>query len=80
MARNGLLRKVNECRGVAASGNGVVVVPGEDHETLLSHERNCLGGKRAVANDIAKADDLLSAASPRIGKDGLERRKIGVNV
>ena len=30
MARDGLLRKIDECRGVAASGNGVVVVAGED--------------------------------------------------
>ena len=67
MARDGLLRKVDESRGVAATGNGVVVVSREDHETFLPHERNRLGGKRAVADDIAKADDLLGTAGLRIG-------------
>ena len=80
MALDGLLRKVDERRGVAASGNGVVVVSGEDHEAFPSRERHRLGGKRAIADDVAKAYDLLGAAGPRIGEDILERRKVGVDV
>ena len=80
MALDGLLRKVDERRGVAASGNGVVVVSGENDKTFLPHEREGLGGKRAVANDIAKADDLLGAVGARIREDALKRRHVRMDI
>ena len=80
MALNRLLRKGNESRGVAASRNGVVVVSGENGKTFLSRERNCLGRKRAVADDVTEADDLFDALRLGVRKDVLKRREIGVDV
>ena len=80
MALDRLFSKVDKRRGVAAPGNGVVVVAGEDYEAFLPRKRNGLCGKRALAYDVAKADDLLRTTGPRIGEDVFKRRKIGVDV
>ena len=81
MPFDGLLREIDESRGVAAAGNCVVVVPREDDEALLPHEREGLRRKRTVADDIAEAHDLLGAVALGVvensAKSGLVRMYVG---
>src|SRR6185369_1703011 len=60
--------------------DGKVVVAHEGDAAAIGDDVQALHGVRAIANDVAKADDIGDAAAVDLGKDGGERLEVGVNV
>ena len=80
MPRDGIGGKAIERLGTAAPGDGVVVVARENGRGRLADECQGLGGKGAVADDVAEADDAIDAILRGVGQDAAKGLSVRVDV
>ena len=80
MPRDGIGGQAVERLGAAAPGDGVVVVARENDDGRLADERQGLGGKGAVADDVAEADDAIDAIPRGVGQDAAKGLDVRVDV
>ena len=80
MARHGIGGEAVERLRRAAPGDRVIVVAREDNGHGRAQARNGFGRQRAVAHDIAEADDARRAVLCGIGERAVKRLGVGVDV
>ena len=80
VSQNGVARKIYEVVFIYASGNGVVVVSGNDCCILREKKIERFGGKRSVSHDITETDDALGSVSLGVVENLSQGRFVRVDI